>query len=283
MVTIAWIVFILSFVGIASTVFYELPEVVENGKHGRLRQSAESFLSFLAQGISRLLTGLWHFILEAKDLTPHPQLNKIKLNQSVQKVKKIFRIRIRTSREEPGWLPEAVELSSEPKTQDQSPEARYLEMIKKNPVDLNAYENLARLYLEEKKYLEAAEIFRFLIKRDPQNDTYLSNLGFTLYFLGEYQQSVKAYDQALSINSKVPVRFVNLALSLKALDDFPKAIKALNEALKLDPRNPAYLMMLADFYVAVDNQIRAEETLSQILELEPTNKSAREKLMKLKI
>ncbi len=104
-----------------------------------------------------------------------------------------------------------------------------------------------------------------------------------LYFLQQFRDAAAAYEKSLSINSKIPSRWINLALCHDALDEHIAAIKAIGQALKLDPANIAFLMLLADLYLKVDNKIKAEQVLERILELQPTSKLARAKLMKLKI
>jgi len=234
---------------------------------------------YFRQKLSAIIDKLWHFILEAKDLAPATSKT---IHSQYEKVKSVFRIRIRSSAAEPQWLPEAADLTIKP-TFSQNPEQLYLQAIKKNPDDRSAYEHLGRLYLQNKNYADGVQTYEYLTKLDPTKDIYYSNLGLAHYSLKEYQKAVSAYEKALSINNKIPTRWVNLAFSLEALDEYPKAVKALTEALRLDKLNPHYLTLLADAYVKLENNVRAEEVLEQILVLEPTNKPAREKLMKLKI
>jgi len=223
---------------------------------------------------------LWHFILEAKDLKP--ATNKTLYSQ-VERVKSAFRIRIRTSEKDPHWLPEAAELGVKTEQSTHSPEESYLEAIKRDPSDRQAYEALGRLYLQNKNFADAAETFEYLTKLDPSKDTYFSNLGLCYYSQNDYQKAGLAYEKAVTINAKVPTRWVNLALCFEALDQPNKAIKALTQACQLDKMNVGFMMLLADAYIRIENSVRAEEILEQVLSLEPTNGKAREKLMKLKI
>ena len=222
---------------------------------------------------------LWHFILEAKDLKPATTKT---FQTQVERVKAAFRIRVRTSDSEPQWLPEAAELGAR-LASTQTPEELYLEAIKKNPTDRQAYEALGRLYLQNKNFTEAAETFEYLTKLDPSRDMYFSNLGLSYYSLKEFQKAASSYEKAVAINNKIPTRWVNLALCFQALDQPGKALKALTQACNLDKLNTSYMMLLSDAYLELENSVRAEEVLEQILAIEPTNRVAREKLMKLKI
>ncbi len=234
---------------------------------------------YFKQKFGGLVNRVWHFILEAKDLTPSTTKS---IHSQYEKVKSAFRIRIRSSEVEPQWLPEAAELSIKPSV-NQNPEDLYLAAIKKNPNDREAYEALGRLYLQNKNFSDAVQTYEYLIKLDPTKDIYYSNLGLSHYSLKEYQKARDSYEKALSINNKIPTRWINLALCFEQLDEFTKAVKAINQALELDKLNMHYMVLLSDAYIKLENNVRAEEVLQQILALEPTNKLAREKLMKLRI
>lgn len=249
----------------------------------RMLMLTDSFFGYIKRKFKLLGEGIWHFILEAKDLKPPLPVNKIThlTQMPVDTVKKSFRIRIRQSEAEPVWMPEAAELAPTETVTDL--EHRYLQLIKQNPKDIQAYEGLARLYLQEKNYNEAAEAFDYLTKLAPTKDVYWSNLGLSFFSTKRYREATAAYQKALDLNNKIPVRWINLALCLDSQDDSTHAIRAITQAIQLDPRNINYMFLLADMYIKIDNKVRAEETLKQILQLEPTNKPAREKLMKIKI
>jgi tetratricopeptide (TPR) repeat protein len=234
---------------------------------------------YIKQKFGVIANKLWHFILEAKDLKP--ATTKTVMSQ-YEKMKSVFRIRIRSSAHEPQWLPEAADLTIKPSA-NQNPEDLYLEAIKKNPHDREAYEALGRLYLQNRNYSDAVQTYEYLLKLDPTRDIYYSNLGLSHYSLREYQKAKEAYEKALSINNKIPTRWINLGLCFEALEDYTKAVKAFSSALQLDKLNVNYLTLLAEAYTKLENYVRAEEVLEQILSLEPANKLAREKLMKLKI
>ena len=226
-----------------------------------------------------IINKLWYFILEAKDLTPSTTKT---ISTQVERVKNVFRIRIRSSDNEPQYLPEAAELVIKP-TNGQNPEDLYLQAIKKDPNNKQAYEALGRLYLQNKNFADAIETYEYLIKLEPTRDIYLSNLGLAYYSTGEYQKASSAYEKAIGINGKVPARWINLALCFDALDEQTKVVKAITQALQFDKMNINFMMLLADTYIKLVNSVRAEEVLEQILVIEPGNRPAREKLMRLKI
>jgi tetratricopeptide (TPR) repeat protein len=283
MVIIGWILLAVSVIGAASVILAKLPSVLTRptiGGRVRIVTAAEGLWSYITRKFRAGLGKIWHFILEAKDLKPTPLIN-----HQAQKVKQIFKVRIRSSKEEPLWMPEMAATIEQPKParKEETAEQFYLNAIKNNPNNKEAYEGLGRLYLQEKNFKEAAETFKFLTKMDPKRDTYWSNFGLSLYSIQQFREATLAYEKALSINSKVPARWVNLSLCYEAMQDVPRTIKALSHAVQLDRRNINYLLLLTEAYLRMGNKVRAEEVLEQVLAIDPTHKPAREKLMGIRI
>jgi tetratricopeptide (TPR) repeat protein len=282
MILFTLIIFVLSFLTLSGMFLVKLGQA---GQRPVLRVKMtppahhDNLTLYFKRKFSVIGQHLWHFILEAKDLKP--AVTSKTIHDQYDKVKSAFRIRVRTSEQDPQWLPEATALSVAAVTH--TPEEGYLEAIKRNPTDRQAYEALGRLYLQNKNYQEASEIFEYLTKLDPTRDVYFSNLGLCYYSQKDFAKGATAYEKALALNSKIPTRWVNLALCFEALDQANKAVKALTQALNLDKLNIHYMMMLADAYVRIENVVRAEEVLEQILVQDPTNRAAREKLMKLRV
>jgi len=283
MVLYAAILCVLSFLALASLFLVKLAQVnlrpTVKVKIAGSHHYYETLWPYFKQKLLLVIRSAWHFILEAKDLTPATTKS---LYTGVEKVKNVFKVRIRSTDDDPQWLPEAQELSIKPQI-TQNPEQLYLQAIKKNPNDHQAYEALGRLYLQNKNYTEAVEVYEYLTKLDASHDVYFSHLGLAYYSLNEFSKAASAYEKALNINNKIPTRWINLALCFDALSEYAKTVKAILSALEMDKLNPNYLTLLADTYIKLDNSVRAEEVLEQLLTLDPTNKSAREKLMRLKI
>jgi tetratricopeptide (TPR) repeat protein len=283
MIILSWILLAIAVTGLAVVILAKLPAVLHRptiGGRVRIVTAAEGLWSYVVRKHKYFLGKIWHFILEAKDLKPTPLIN-----HQVQKVKQVFKVRIRSSKEEPLWMPEVAGLIDQAKTarDGRTAEQLYLNAIKNDPNNQQAYEGLGRLYLQEKNFREAAETFKFLTRLDARRDTYWSNLGLSLYSVQQYQDAAQAYEKALQINNKIPARWVNLSLCYEQTHDLPRTIKALNQAVNLDRRNIHYLELLADAYLKIQNKVRAEEVLEQVLKIDPTHKIAREKLMKIRI
>lgn len=284
MIIVSWILLVIAALGCATVILTKLPAVLHRptiGGRVRIVTAAEGLHAYFTRKFKGLGSKLWHFVLEAKDLKPTPLIT-----HQVQKVKQVFKVRIRSSQEETLWMPEVSSIIEQPKDEEEpthTAEQLYLNQIKSDPNNQQAYEGLGRLYLQEKNFKEASDTFKFLTRLDPSRDVYWSNLGLSLYSISQYKEAVTAFEKALSLNGKVPARWVNVSLCYEALNDVPRMIKALNQAIHLDRRNINYLQLLAEAYLKAQNKVRAEEVLEQVLAIDPTHKQAREKLMKIRI
>jgi tetratricopeptide (TPR) repeat protein len=284
MAAAALTVLILSALGVIMLVLSKIPKVMARPVgRARIIVAADSFVEYFWQKARKLGGWLWSFVLEAKDIRPASMITG-----QVDKVKKVFRVRIKQSESDPDWMPEVAAQTVEKheeavSRENKTAEELYLETIRKDPNNQPAYEALGRLYLQEKNYKAAVEVFRYLTRLERARDIYWSNLGISLYSTRDYQGAIAAYEQAIKINGKVPTRWINLALCFEAVDDHNRSVRAMGKALELDPRNINYLMLLADIYSKVGNKVRGEEVLTQVLAIDPTHKAARERLMKLKI
>jgi tetratricopeptide (TPR) repeat protein len=161
-------------------------------------------------------------------------------------------------------------------------EQRLIEKIQKNPADRAAYEELGKLYLEQKNYQDAEEVYEYLTRNYETEDGYFSRLGTVYFNLKKYENAIAAYNRAIELRSDMPNRYINLSLCYEAIEDYAQAAEAARKAVKLDQENITYLALLADLLLRSGQKSDAIETLERLLELDPVNESARQRLMELK-
>jgi tetratricopeptide (TPR) repeat protein len=77
------------------------------------------------------------------------------------------------------------------------------------------------------------------LKRDPQNPLIAVDVGDALlHLLGKPQEAEKFYQQAIRLNSALPLGYLRLAEAAIGLQQFDRARKAVALARKLDPQAP---------------------------------------------
>jgi DNA-binding beta-propeller fold protein YncE/Flp pilus assembly protein TadD len=114
--------------------------------------------------------------------------------------------------------------------------ARLMEILKKNPHDLNALSQLGLLYSENSLYAEALEQFQKMLAIDKNNAVALNNIGNINYLQGRLDDARLAYEATLKISEPEPGVMVNLARVFLQMGKKEEAKKWFQNALTLDPR-----------------------------------------------
>lgn len=271
---------IASIVCIILVVFRRLPAVTivqEDQQEPVPTRGFQFFLLKLQQGTKKFLFFLWRNILEAKDITVRgvaaPRLAQFwKFHDwKTQLLKKthLGSPRVHSRADSRG-----INLAPQ--------EQFFLDAIKSDPGNRGAYEGLGKLYLDQKKFQDAAEVYEFLSTTYPDNDGYFSKLGLANFHLGDYQGAIKAYSAAVRLRPEATSRLVNLSLCFEARGELDSAIETLKKALVSAPHEPQYQMLLADYLVRAGQKDEAKKLLETIVRREPANKLAFQKLMQLK-
>lgn len=108
----------------------------------------------------------------------------------------------------------------------------------------------------------AAQLYRSVLQRQPQQVDALQMLGLVLAAQGDAAQALQLLDRAAAIAPALPVLQFNRGLTLLQLERLPDAIEAFDRVLALDPRYAKAWQMKA---VAIDGLGRRDEAL-QVLE-----------------
>lgn len=163
-----------------------------------------------------------------------------------------------------------------------SAEQAFIKIIERDPTSREAYQNLGKLYIEQKKFREAQEVYEFLTRSNPADDASWSKLGMAYFNLGNFEGAAAAYREALQLVPDATKRLINLSLCYEAQGQTAEAVKAAEQAVENAPGNAQYLFLLGDFYIQNSQRDRAAETFELLLEIEPGNEAARKKMMELK-
>ncbi len=100
----------------------------------------------------------------------------------------------------------------------------YLNLIKTDSTDAQAYNNFAYSLVERKANLELAlEMSLIANKIQPNSAPYLDTLGWIYYHLEQYEKSLEYVQQSYSIDSKNPIIVEHLADILRATNQISKA------------------------------------------------------------
>ena len=96
-------------------------------------------------------------------------------------------------------------------------EEHLLRALQIAPRHKEALGSLAWLRFEQKRYREALDLFRILLEVDPDNATTHSDIGVTLYHLGQSEAALRSFKQALSLDPTLETARANLREIRKSL------------------------------------------------------------------
>ena len=117
----------------------------------------------------------------------------------------------------------------------------FLNLVRKNPSDVQIYSYLIPVLIEQKKFSDALKFSERLFILNKKNELGLIYIGIINYNLKEYPLAFEFFERALLINPKnfdallnIGVTFRKLGNNLKAIEYFEKSLKTLSFCLNIN-------------------------------------------------
>ncbi len=153
--------------------------------------------------------------------------------------------------------------------------------LKLKPGNPDYLETLANIYIAEKDFRDAINIYEQIIKID-------SNYTYGLYSLARLYQEMKMPAQAISIYEKITDKIgYDFDVLNKMYDiyinykNFGKAAEILEALLQLDPYNVSIKRLLASIYLKNNNMIDARRIYEELFSLNSEDKEIESELVKI--
>lgn len=127
-------------------------------------------------------------------------------------------------------------------------EQAFLDVVRLNPQEVEAYEYLGEVYTQKKEYEHAIETLEFARKLNPNEDRIYYDLGMIYDVQGNRE----------------------------------KAMENLKECVRLSPNNPRNLDSLLDLAIRAEDRVVAVQALRQLQEANPENQKLSELQEKVK-
>ena len=93
-------------------------------------------------------------------------------------------------------------------------------------------------------FIEAEDFYVKAAVADPGNIQIFNRLGAIYLENGNYYDAKEAFAQSVKCDSENPSCYINLGLAYMGLKDYFKAVQTFDEALKLEPKNRKYQKLL---------------------------------------
>ncbi len=150
-------------------------------------------------------------------------------------------------------------------------EKYFLSVLKVAPEITEAQNALALSYAARRQHANAAIQFQLVLESYPKDAHTHHNLANSLYELHNFDDAIKHYNTAISINSNLIDSHINCAIAYRAIENYESAIQYLKQALNLDKANAKAFHILGIIYTTLEDYPRALECLENAHHLMPNN------------
>jgi tetratricopeptide (TPR) repeat protein len=132
-------------------------------------------------------------------------------------------------------------------------------------------EELAYMYVDQKKYAQANVQFEKLIKNEPRNVEWMYSYAESLAKDGKWNEAIKALSKTEDLVGAQPeltIEKFRLYIQAKQMD---KALNELLSARKKSPNDPQLLGTLVEFYFQTGNEEKGILLLEDLVKVSPEN------------
>ena len=130
-------------------------------------------------------------------------------------------------------------------------------------------ETSAKSNYDEGKYDDAISYLQALIRKDPKNPVYWSQLGSAYAQMNSFNGAVYSFKRAIELDPKNVKAMYNLSIVYTENGSHKEAQKIVERALKLNPKNPLLQASLGNTLIDQDKLDKAKKIYEQIVESKP--------------
>jgi Flp pilus assembly protein TadD len=132
----------------------------------------------------------------------------------------------------------------------------------------------ASLYMVNKQYAEAADLYRQLVKESPKDASLWNHLGIAYQQLAQPDndymvQALKCYEKASKADKTNSASWNNMGTVYYGQKKFSKAVRTYHKAIDLEKTNATYYSNLGMAYLSTKHLEEAQAAFHQALALDP--------------
>ncbi|MFN3322792.1 MAG: tetratricopeptide repeat protein [Bryobacteraceae bacterium] len=146
--------------------------------------------------------------------------------------------------------------------------------LAQSPDDLGAKSRRATQAMAEKRFAEAAALYRELIAAVPGNAGLHMNLGLALHSTRQYREALEQFETAARLQPDLAPAHLLLGMTQLKLGQPAKAIDPLKQALALQPSDAMACLELADAYLSLARFDEAAAQFRRLTELDARSPKA---------
>lgn len=147
---------------------------------------------------------------------------------------------------------------------------QYKKVLRINPDNIDALNNMGTILFSMDKIDEASEIFDRILIHNPADFNALSNSASIDYKKGNNQAAIETYQKALKLNPENPNLYHDIALALEAQNKLPEALQYFLKAVE---KKPDYIEALLNIGNIYRHTGRLEDALSYYAKIKKIEKN----------
>ena len=150
----------------------------------------------------------------------------------------------------------------------------YKEVVKINPKDFKAWNNLGIAYENDKNFKKAIESFEKVVQINPNKTETWNNIGIAYDGIGNINKAIDSYKKAVEIDLKNKDAWSNMGHAYIDIGDNYKAIKSYKKSLEIDYKNENAWCNMGTAYIDIGNNKQAIDSYKKVVEINSKNVKA---------
>jgi len=141
-------------------------------------------------------------------------------------------------------------------------------VLHNNPEDRHALFSTAQCYYEMRDYTDSEKYYLKFLSLDSKNINAINNLGRLYEETGKYELAIEKYQQAIEIDSSIAIIHNNLGKALVKMGNLIEAEKEFDRCVQLAPEYPETYFNLGKLYNDKSDIKKAKEYFSKALSMD---------------
>lgn len=143
----------------------------------------------------------------------------------------------------------------------------YKQVLKHDPAHYDSLCNLAAIYQNMDKSLEALKLQELAYAQCHNDPILLNNMAYTLVHLGRTRKAADYYEEALSLAKSNPLILYNLAVCHVQKGNWEKGMETLEQLFKIAPEHSEGWILLGNIYENLSEYNKAIDCFNKALKL----------------
>ena len=165
----------------------------------------------------------------------------------------------------------ALAMQNHKKKNFKAAENLYEEILRKNPKDINAYNNLGILFNQLGEYKKSINCYEKIIQIQPNNAAAHNNLGFVLNQLEKHQKAMNCFEKAIQIEPNYADAFYNLGNIHKQLRNYQKAINYYKKTIAINSNYVGAYNSLGTLLNQLGEYKKSMNCYEKAIQIQPNN------------